>query len=185
MQLIVSLLNLSMHKIGDPEVRELLAGISRRLVSMALVYEEFYTAPDMGHIDFTLYLHQLVDGLYGDFPKFLWNIAVVAEPEAVFLNLDQAIPAGLMAEELLINALKFAYPGEAATGGIRIALRRVGLEVELSVRDEGVGLPEGFAPDMAESLGMILIHTLARQLRGKIEFRRGKGTEAILRFPIA
>lgn len=184
MQLITSLLDLSSHKIADPSLREILVGISRRVVAMALVHEQFYSSPDLACIDFLLYLHHLVDGLNEDDMRFSVKVSVVTDSDKILLRLEKAIPAGLAATELILNALIHAYPGGSPTGLISVQLRRVGAHIELIVRDYGIGLPKPFAPDKAESLGMTLIHTLAEQLRGKIEFRSHDGTEAILRFPI-
>jgi PAS domain S-box-containing protein len=185
MQLIMSLLRLSSQKITDASLRDILDGVSRRLVSMALVHEQFYNSPDMARIDFLLYLQQLANGLSGEYEGSPGKMSIVSDTETVLLSLEQAIPAGLIAAELVTNALKHAYPGKEAPGGILVSLRRLGAAIELSVRDEGDGLADGFAADKAESLGMILVHALAEQLRGKIEFRRGAGTDAILRFPIS
>jgi PAS domain S-box-containing protein len=184
MQLITSLLNLSSQKIADPSLRETLAGISRRVVSMALVHEQFYNSPDVARIDFLLYIHQLVEGLNRDFGRFFAKISVVSDSDEILLKLEKAIPAGLAATELITNALSHAYPGESPPGPIRVLLQRIGANIELTVSDEGIGFSDAFGADKAESLGMILIHTLAEQLRGKIEFHSHEGTEAILRFPI-
>jgi PAS domain S-box-containing protein len=183
MQLINSLLSLSSQKLADTSLRELLGGVSQRLLSMALVHEQFYNSPDMARIDFPLYLHQLADGLRGEFKGFSGKLSIASCPEAILFNLEQAIPAGLVAAELIANALKYAYPLHSPPGEVRVSLRRLGATIELSVRDEGVGLAEGFAADKAESLGMILVHSLADQLGGKLEFRSREGTEAVLRFP--
>jgi PAS domain S-box-containing protein len=183
MQLITSLLSLSSRRISDTSLRDLLEGISRRIVSMALVHEQFYDSPDMARIDFVIYLHQLADGIGGDLGRSSGKVSIVAEQDAVLLSLEQAIPAGLAADELMTNAMKHAYPAGSPPGEVRMSLRRVGDAIELSVRDRGIGLPAAFVADKAESLGMILIHILAEQLRGRIDFRSHGGTEAILRFP--
>ena len=94
-----------------------------------------------------------------------------------------AIPVGLVASELITNALKHAYPGDSPPASISVAIRRIDEEFVLSVSDEGVGMPQAFDLDKAESLGMIIIRTLAEQINGRIEFSSAKGTEAILRFP--
>ncbi len=183
MQLITSLLSLSSHRIADPALRDLLGGISRRIVSMALVHEQFYNSADMARIDFLRYLHQLADGLEGDFGRQSEGVSIAVDGDPVLLSLEQAIPAGLAADELITNALRHAYPVGSARGEIRIAIRRVGDAIELSVRDRGIGLPAAFEADKTVSLGMILVHTLADQLRGRVDFRSREGTEAILRFP--
>ncbi len=184
MQLIISLLSLSSQKIADSGLQKILGEVSRRVMSMSLVHEQFYSSPDMARIDFLLYLRQLADGLSGERGKSRDRIAIAPGSDAVLLTLEKAVPAGLVAAELLSNALTHAYPGgDSAQASVRIALRRVGARIELSVRDEGVGLPKDYEAGMADSLGMILVHSLANQLLGTMEFRGDKGTEAILRFP--
>jgi PAS domain S-box-containing protein len=185
MQIINSFLNLSAHQAPDKAQRELIEGVSRRLISMALVHEQFYNSPDMASIDFLLYLHQLADGLHGERRGGKVKIIVDSEDDSLRLSLEQAISAGLAASELITNSLRHAYPGDGEQGSIHVRIRLAQGQFELKVRDEGVGLPEGFDLDAAESLGMVYVRTLAAQLRGKIMFRSDKGTEAILRFPIA
>lgn len=184
MQLITSLLNLSSQKIIDPSLQEIIGGVSRRVLSIALVHEQFYASPDMARIDFLLYLRQLAEGFCGGFLRFSGKIEVVSMGGEVLLDLEKAIPAGLSAYELITNAMRHAYPAGFPQGRILVSLRRVGSSVELSARDWGVGLGAGFAADKADTLGMILLHSLAAQLRGKIEFKSGNGTEAILRFSV-
>jgi PAS domain S-box-containing protein len=183
MQLIISLLNLSARKGADEALREPLSGISRRIQSMALVHEQFYNSPDMARIDFGLCLRQLADGLYGEFQGSCGAISVASDSQTILLGLEEAVPAGLAAAELITNALMHAYPGPGPGGPIRVSLRRSGAGIELSVRDEGVGMPPGLDLEGADSLGMVLVRTLASQLRGKIEYKDGGGTEAILGFP--
>jgi PAS domain S-box-containing protein len=185
MQLIMSLLNLSTQRISDPALRKTLGAVARRIESMALVHEQFYGSEDMARIDFLLYLRQLAGNLSLAFKRGPAAIAFVADSESLFLDLEDAIPAGLVSSELLTNALTHAYPGDAAPGAIRLSIRRLGETVEISVRDDGIGFPEGFSADTADSFGLILVRTLAAQLRGKVEFRSYGGAEAILRFPAA
>ena len=185
MQLITSLLSLSTSRIDDPVLNYLLGGIARRIVSIAMVHEQFYNSSDLARIDFVLYLHHLADGIGGDLGMPASVVSITSNAEEVLLSLDQAIPAGLTASELIANALKHAYPTGSALGEVRVALRRTRETLELSVRDDGVGLPDDFSADKAESLGMILVQTLAGQLKGKMEFRSRGGTEAILSFPIS
>lgn len=185
MQLITSLLSLSSHRITDPGLSSLLDGISRRIISIAMIHEQFYDSLDMAHIDFVLYLRQLAEGLCGEFDKRPGTVAVASYADTVQLSLEQAIPAGLAAAELVTNSLKHAYPEDGGRGVVQVQLRRLAGIFELSVRDEGVGLPAGFVAEESESLGMVIIQTVAAQLRGKVEYRSRGGTEAILRFPIA
>jgi PAS domain S-box-containing protein len=183
MQLIMSLLSLSSQRILDLPAREILGSVSRRVVAMALVHEQVYDSPNLARIDFVAYLRELAGELRGEFLRFSDLLSVEGAGGEIYLQLDMAIPVGLAASELITNALKHAYPGDSPPAGILVSIRRIDEEFVLSVRDHGVGMPQAFKVDTAESLGMVIIRTLAEQIHGKIEFRSVEGTEAILRFP--
>jgi PAS domain S-box-containing protein len=185
MQVIISLLNVSSRDLGDEGIREKIEDITRRLHSMAIIHEQFYESKDMSRIDFALYLRQLLERLGSEFQGGAWDASADCATGVALLNLEQAIPAGLIVTELLTNAMKFAFPPGGAPGTIRLAQRLLpdrGIEVE--VRDDGVGLPAGFDPETASSLGMMLLRILSEQLGGSVEFAKGKGTAATLRFPV-
>jgi len=185
MQVIISLLNISATQIPDPAFQSRIDDITKRLHAMALIHEQFYQARDISRIDFAAYLRQLVESAEEEFREL--EVAVVVSPEdgPVFLNLEQAIPAGLVASELVLNALKHAFVGRSSGGRMDVS-QKVGEDgvLILSVADDGRGLPAEVAADRAPSLGMMLMRTLAEQLGGKIEFHSGKGTTAILSFKI-
>jgi PAS domain S-box-containing protein len=183
MQLIISLLNLSTRDIEDPGLKDAMSGISRHIHSIAQVHEQFYDSENMASIDFEEYVRRCADDQKVEYSSFLGSVVVEMGGEPIPLTLEKAIPAGLIAAELLSNALRHAYPVGAAQGNIVIALRRREDDVELVVRDYGVGMPEPSAPGRREGLGITLINILAEQLRGKAEFRVSKGTEAVIRFP--
>jgi PAS domain S-box-containing protein len=186
MQVIISLLNVSSQDIDDPGVREKLEDITRRMHSMAIIHEQFYESQDMSRIDFALYLRQLLERLKAEFPRSAVDATAACATGEALVNLEQAIPAGLIVTELLTNAMKFAYPEGSAARAIRLSQRLwPDGTLEVEVRDEGVGLPPGFDPQTAPSLGMMIVRTLSKQLDGSVEFRGGSGTVATLRFPIA
>jgi PAS domain S-box-containing protein len=186
MQVIISLLNISAQDIGDAGIRGRLEDITRRMHAMAIVHEQFYEAEDMSRIDFAIYLKQLLESLKAEFPESAKNAIAVCETGPALLNLEQAVPAGLIAAELLTNALEFAFADGRATGMIRIELRLTADgKLELEVRDDGVGLPPDIDPRRTQSLGMMLMRILTEQLDGTMEFHGGRGTVAILKFPIA
>jgi PAS domain S-box-containing protein len=184
MQVMVSLLGLSAQDLADPGLRAKLEDITRRMHAMASIHEQFYESQDMLRIDFAVYLRRLLEDLKAEFPDSSRNAVVECAAGEVFLGLDQAVPAGLIAEELLTNSLKFAFPGKGKAGRIVLRQELVGDTLELSVRDDGIGLPAGLDPKQARSLGMILISMLAKQLSGRVDFRAEGGTLAILSFPI-
>jgi two-component sensor histidine kinase len=101
--------------------------------------------------------------------------------ENVFLTVDTAIPCGLVINELVTNALKYAFRGREH-GSVNIRLAREGTGYLLTVADDGIGLPGGIDPDTAESLGLQLVNTLTRQLGGTLAVTRDNGTRFTLAF---
>jgi PAS domain S-box-containing protein len=185
MQVIVSLLNISSQDIGDVDIRAKLEDITRRMLTMAIIHEQFYESEDMSRIDFRLYVKHLLTSLKSDYPESSRNMTIAGEKGEVLLSLDQAIPAGLIVSELLTNALKFAFPDGPGIGAICVTLRISGNGMlEIEVRDNGIGLPPDIDPGSARSLGMVLIRILSEQLSGSVEFIITGGTQATLRFPI-
>ena len=185
-QVMISLLNVSSEAISDEGLRGKLRDITRRMQSMAWIHNQFYESKDMSRIDFSIYLRELLASLKKEFPKCADYATVEFESDPVFLTLDQAIPAGLIVNELLTNAMKYAFTDKCPEGTIRTTQRLRDGIMELEVRDDGVGLPTGIDPGQASSLGMLLIRLLAGQLNGRVDFRQvaGSGTDAVLSFKI-
>jgi PAS domain S-box-containing protein len=186
MQVIISLLNISAQDISDAGLRRKLDDITRRMHAMAIIHEQFYEGEDMTSIDFALYLRRLLERMQSEFPTEIPIICIDCETGKALLNLEQAIPAGLIVEELLANALKFAFPDKNKTGRVQITQRLLeGKKLQIEVRDEGVGLPPSIDPKRANTAGMMLIRLLAEQLDGDIEFSSEGGTVATLGFRMA
>lgn len=184
MQVITSLLNLSAESIEDPSLKRSLAEVMRRIEAMAIVHDQFYGSEDLARIDFSLYLRQLVDSLIDGLDVVAEPPELIYEAEETKLNLEAAIPAGLIVSEFVSNSLGFAYVNAGQPGVLKISVHRKNdgfLEIE--VRDNGVGLPAGFDPKKSRSLGMQLIGILADQLHGTVSFNMDGGTVAGLRFP--
>jgi two-component sensor histidine kinase len=112
-------------------------------------------------------------------------VEVAADVADVTLELDRAVPCGLIINELVSNALKHAFPG-GRPGRVRVALRSgPGQKYTLEVADNGVGLPEGLDPGRAGSLGLQLVGDLAEQLHGAVAVGRGAGTTFTITFEAA
>jgi PAS domain S-box-containing protein len=186
MQVIIGLLNLSFQDIEDASLRDKLDDITRRIHAMAIIHEEFYKTEDLSRIDFSVYIHQMIENVRTAFPKTSKNTFALCEEGQALLSLEQAIPAGLIVEELLTNALKFAFTGRKEIGAIQITQTITKDErLAISVSDDGVGLPSDFAQQNTRSLGMTMIQILAEQLKGNVAFegRMNGGVTATLSFP--
>ncbi len=180
MQVITSLLNMQARTIADPGVRSLFTESQNRVKSMALIHEKLYQSQDLTNIPFEEYLHSLIAHLRNSFNNSRVEIAILAA--GVSLAIDQAIPCGLIINELVCNALKYAFP-EGRSGRIDIRLfRQAEGRMMLEVTDDGIGLPPGFNPAAVHSLGYQLVLALTRQMRGELEVAGEAGTRVTIRF---
>jgi PAS domain S-box-containing protein len=182
MQVISSLLNLQSRQVGDPRVIEMFKESQRRIRSMALIHERLYQSSDFSHIEFAQYIRNLATHLFHSYQVDASRVRLRIEAEEVHLNINTAIPCGLIVNELVSNALKHAFP-EGRNGELAIDLRRAAGEgYILHVRDDGVGFPEGLDFRKTETLGMQIVNTLASQIDASIELLRNTGTEFTIHF---
>lgn len=185
MQVIVSLLNLQSDELEDESARRLLEESRNRIKSMMLIHEKLYRSGDMARIDFESYVGNIVSELYSTFDivivKGKIGFEIVSSGE--MLDLDRAVPCGLIINELTTNALKHAFVN-AASGKIRTSFTKDGNgRYELTFSDNGAGLPEGFDIDRTSSLGLRLVKGLAeRQLKGEMKIENDGGTRVTIRF---
>ncbi len=193
MQVISSLIRLQAGHSHDKIQKELLEESQHRIRSMFLVHEKLYQSSDLAKIDFGDYIYSLVNGLYRSYGADPEKISLKVDVADIRLGLDNAIPCGLIINELVSNALKYAFPqhanlfenvGHDQCGEIKVILRSVSEgKIELIVSDNGIGLPEGLGFKNTESLGLQLVTTLAEdELSGEIELNKAEGSEYIIRF---
>lgn len=174
---------------GDPEVEKRLEESQNRIRSIALIHEQLYRSSELANIEVRDYFEVLVSQLLQSFGK-AGAVRLELDTDAIQLDIDQSMACGLIVNELVTNALKHAFP-EGRAGVVRVGLRaRPGGELELFVSDDGPGL-NGTRAGGAPTLGMSLVKTLARQLRGRVEvdgtsgttvrvfFRRSAGTAVV------
>ncbi|ATC65035.1 hypothetical protein CMV30_14295 [Nibricoccus aquaticus] len=182
MQIISSLLNLQLGHLHDETSRRLFAESQGRIASMALIHEKLYQSSDLGHIDFADYLRDLTENLVAAFGVSTRGIAFDLHVASIELGIDTAIPCGLIVNELVSNACKHAFaPG--TPGRIEISLTRASADqFRLVVRDNGRGIPADFDLRQTKSLGMQLVKTLVRQLRGDLQIEPGPGAAFAITF---
>ena len=182
LQVISSLLNLQSGRARDPAVQALMSESRDRVQAMALIHQLLFERRDWSRVKLGPYLSRLADLLSSTYGR--GRIELDVEADDVELDVQRAVPCGLLVNELVTNAFKHAFPGEA-TGRIRIELRREGDgTARLRVSDTGRGLPQDLDIENVESLGMQLIPLLAEQVRGTLHIERGPGARFELRFPI-
>ncbi len=187
LQIIISLLELQTEYTQEPKVLHILRDSQYRIRTMALVHEYLYQAPDLTSIDTARYIDNLTGYLFQAYES-LSRVKLRIDVQDVFLDLNAAIPCGLIINELISNALEHAFPAERTTAEqsdeIRIALQPESEDrIALIIADNGIGLSAEVDLQNPPSLGLELVQLLTRQLKGKIEVDRRDGTEFKIVFP--
>jgi PAS domain S-box-containing protein len=182
LQIISSLLRMQAQKVSDAAAIAALSDTRQRVISIAMIHEQLYSNQQVNAIDFGEYARVLVNELFRCHVLEGRTISSRIEAGSVLLQIDQAIPCGLILNELVTNALKYAYPAGAA-GEVVIALAEREGMVRLSVTDQGVGLPLGWNLKKSRSLGMPIVDLLAQQLGGELTVGGPPGACFVVRFP--
>lgn len=181
---IASLLRMQAANMPDETLAAALRESQHRVESMALIHEQLYSNGDLREVDLAQHAALLAGSLfhsYGVDPdRISWKVAVESLP----LGVDQAIPAGLILNELVSNALKHAFPG-GRSGSVVIEGSRSQGKVHLAVEDDGIGVKSGLDLVRPNSLGMQIIKILTRQLKGTFEVAYGSPTKFKISFPEA
>jgi len=182
MQIMSSLLSLQARTTSNPESVRMLEENQNRIQSMALLHEILYQSEDLASLDFSKYLQRMVDHLFRSYGVTNQQIRLRTELEPVGLELDDALPCGLLISEVISNSLKHGFPGGRA-GEVRMTLRRPSAAtVEIVLSDNGVGLPIGLDWTTSRSLGLRLVRALAEQLHARLDIRSDGGTRVDLVF---
>jgi len=182
LQIITSLLRLQSEMVEDERVLEMFRESQGRVQSMALVHEHLYKSDDMASIRFKDYVQNITASLFRSFGIRPERIQLHLDIDESSLNLNTAIPCGLIVTELITNVLKHAFPRDR-NGNLWIRFRTLpGDQAEMVVKDDGVGLSKPVDFQNAESLGVRLIYLLTKQLNGAIDLRMENGTEFRIHF---
>ncbi len=181
LQMLGDLLFLQSQVLTGSKEKQALEDSLNRIFAIARLHEQLYQSLESGCIRLGDYLDKLIESFRTVYREA--EIRLVTPPEPILLDVDRTIHAGLIMNELLTNALKHAFDGRP--GVVTIRVRRVGELLELQVSDDGKGLPPHF--DLAEtrSLGLRIVHVLARRLQATVDVENAKGTSFTLRFPLA
>ncbi len=182
MTVIHSLLELQSGYIHDSRDREMFHESMNRIKSMALIHERLYHSEDLSNIDFNEYLNTMLESMFQSYGLTAETVSLRTDISGVALGIGAAIPCGLIVNELVSNALKYAFP-EGRKGEVTVALRIIDNdEIALSVGDNGIGIPPGLDYRHSKTLGLNLVNALVRQLKGTIELDRDMGTEFRITF---
>lgn len=183
MQIVSSLLDYQTQFIKDKNVIDIFIESQNRIASMALVHEKLYQSKDLARIDFYDYMSDLVANVFQSYVKNSGKIKLNMNIENIQLDIDLAIPCGLIINELLTNSLKYAFPA-GREGEIKVAFHKTDENMlQLVISDNGIGIPPDMDIRKTGSLGLHLVSILAEnQLHGKININRKEGTEFTIEF---
>jgi two-component sensor histidine kinase len=180
---ISSLLSMKADAVDNPKARQALEESQQRVYSMALIHEHLYGNEHLDRIDFAEYATELVERLHAALASEPVHIAIELALDPIELAIEQAVPCGLILNELLTNAFKYAFRGRAR-GRIAVSFRESSGMRELSVEDDGVGIPQDrLDGTTCSSLGLRIIEVLTHQLDGTLKHEPCSGTRVVLRFP--
>jgi len=182
LQIIASLLHFQAKKVRDPADLAAFIDGRNRLRSMILVHEKLYQSADLSRIEFGGYLQALVRDLQRSYLPVIRHIDVHVAADKLALPVESAVPCGMILCELLTNVFKYAFP-DARSGHADVSLKVANDRVQLTVSDDGVGLPVGFSPEHATSFGWQLIRNLTTQLGGTATIGGSAGTHVTINFP--
>jgi len=192
LQIVSSLLNLQAHGIQDPATLSMFQESQNRIRSMALIHEKLYRSEDFARIDFANYIQDLALQLFRSFGIFSGSVQLKVDIQDIYLDINSAIPSGLIVNELVSNALKHAFPEIRKNpyavpdkkGLIRISMTEEDDRfLVLRIQDNGIGFPDNVDYRDTTSLGLKVVLALVEQLEGDIELERKNGTSFIIRFP--
>jgi PAS domain S-box-containing protein len=174
MQIISSLLNLQKEYVDDLEAINVLQESQNRVKTMSIIHEKLYQSDDLTHINIHEYVEKLINDLLYSYAAT--DVKPSIDINNIKLNIETALPCGLIISELVSNSLKYAY-SNGNTNILKISLKKIGDMFELIISDNGAGLPPELDFKNTESLGLQLVNNLVGQLDGEIELNQNPGTE--------
>jgi PAS domain S-box-containing protein len=184
LQIITSLLDLHSGDIQKDSVQAIFNESKKRIMTIALIHERLYRSEDFARVDIARYTENLLDSLMQSYGEAA-SVDVSLDIHDLYLDLDAAVPCGLIINELVMNCVKHAFP-RGRKGNLWISMGSTAdNRVELRVRDNGVGFPPGHNIDNPQTLGLTIVSTLVRQLRGRMEIRNDGGGEIKVVFPVS
>lgn len=182
LQVVSGLLSLQSIRLTDEKSKDAMTDATNRVKSMALIHEQLYQPGANTEIEVKPYLMELTRSLLHSYHIHENHIRMEYGIDDIRLDVDRMIPIGIMANEILSNALKHAF-GNGQEGLIRLEFSRVDAYIHLRIHDNGPGVPAGFNYETARSFGMRMIHSLAKKINAEVAYSSKNGTLVTVRVP--
>jgi len=182
MQIISSILSMQSRNIDEPRLKEVLQESQNRIHSMALIHENLYNHKSLANIMFSSYVKSLTGNIARTYASQQANIQFDYQIDDAYLPMDIAIPCGLIINELISNSFKYAFANKSK-GTISIHFNNIiDDEFELTVSDNGIGIPSNINITKTKSLGMKILHKLVQQIEGELQSDFSNGTKFTIKF---
>jgi PAS domain S-box-containing protein len=176
LQIIVSLLRIQLRSIKDEKIREFFKISQNRIKSMALIHDSLHKSKNLSRVNFSNYVRNMTTHLFSIYNEEARHVSLDLEAGEIYIDINRALPCGLIINELVSNSLKHAFPKEReGKVGIKID-ENMGKQFTLIVSDNGIGFPRELDIQNTDTLGMQLVRDLVLQLEGSIELDRNDGT---------
>lgn len=182
LQIICSLLNLQTQS-SDPQIVEIMKESQNRVKSMALVHENLYKSENLSKINLESYVQDLSKNLLRSYHSKTSAIKISVAVSNISLDIDTAVPCGLIINELVSNALKYAFP-QQQQGEVKISIFKAdNQDVILNIADDGIGLPPEINIEQINTMGLRMVTALIRQISGTLSVNREAGSSFTISFP--
>ena len=183
LQIVMSLLASQSGYMQNEKAQEVILESQNRVRAIALIHDTLYNTDKIAEIELSAYISELIGYLDESINTRNDKVSIAYEVDEILLDVSQAIPLGIILNEAVTNALKYAFPG-ARCGDIRVMVKCAKGMIEMLVRDNGIGLPANLDLQRAKSLGMTLIKGLTQQLNGELTIADQAGVSIALKFLI-
>lgn len=180
LQVVTGLLDLQMARIQDPDIIKALNDGKNRIRSMALIHQKLYRTDDLKSVDMQEYFEKLLHEIHSGFAMPDKDIKTNIQANGIHLDIDVAIPLGLVVNELATNSFKYAFQ-DSSTGSVNVLLHKEGEKYILRIGDSGPGYDHAEKASKA-TLGLRLVNMLVKQIRGVLEIHNFSGTELVIQF---
>lgn len=171
---ISGLLQIQQFSVEDEETFKILDNSISRIKTMALIHEKLYESNSLSHIEFKGYIENLVQTIVSTL-DIENKISIEIECDSFLLNVNQAVPCGLILNETISNSLEHAFVGRNS-GSIKVLLKEEGNKVKVTIKDNGIGLPKDLSQNNIKSMGLTIVNTLITQLESSLNFESKNGT---------
>ncbi|MFC1836346.1 PAS domain S-box protein, partial [Thermodesulfobacteriota bacterium] len=184
LQIVSGLLTLQSDYIQDENLLHLMKEAEARINTMARVHETLYESPNLAEIKIQAYITAMLHDLIAFYESSAARISLITDIEDLSFDVDTTIPCGLILNELVTNAMKYAFP-DVGEGEVRVTLKAIdGQRCELVVSDNGIGIPETFDVEAAQTLGLRLVNAFVKKLDGEMEVDGTAGAEFKIKFKV-